>query len=357
MTSINPLVAILVMLVLVVVVWIAILTRRQGRQLDSQALGLLQQQMEGLRHQVHEQQQAMTQQLQTFTGQVGSRLDTTSQLVGEVNQNLGALSKATEHLYQVGKDIATLQDILQSPKLRGNLGELLLQDMLAQILPPAFYRSQYRFRSGDIVDAVILLGNRHVPIDAKFPLENFRRLRQADSDPSSGTARRRLLADAKRHIDAIATKYILPDEGTYDFSLMYIPAENVYYEIILRGDDGANDLLPYALQRRVFPVSPVSLYAYLQTIVMGLRGLQIEEHAQEVLQHLSRLHRDTGLLREAFEVLGRHVTHAYNKYDEVGRLLTQLENKLGALESSDTTPLTESIDEAVEREEAPHLPS
>jgi DNA recombination protein RmuC len=235
-------------------------------------------------------------------------------------------------MYQVGKDITTLQDILQSPKLRGNLGEFFLQDMLAQVLPAAFYRLQHRFRNGDIVDALIRIGNRQVPVDAKFPLENFRRLLHTGVDTERpGQVRRRFLADIKRHIDAIASKYILPDEGTYDFALMYIPAENVYYEIMLKGEEASDDLLPYALQRKVFPVSPVSLYAYLQTIVLGLRGLQLEESAQEVLQQLVRLQRDTGLLREAFEVLGRHVGNAHNKYDEVGRLLAQLEGKLLAL--------------------------
>jgi DNA recombination protein RmuC len=334
----EPFVVILTALVLCLLVWLTVLARRQGRQLDPQALLLLQKHVEALGRQMHDQQQAMTQHLQTITGQVGNRLDATSRLVGEVNHSLGVLSKATEQIHQVGKDMASLQDILQSPKLRGNLGELLLQDMLSQVLPEAFYRIQHRFRSGDIVDAVILLGNRRVPIDAKFPLENFRRLFQPTAEVSSGLARRRFLADVKRHIDTIANKYILPDEGTYDFALMYIPAENVYYETILKGEEGTDDLLPYALERKVFPVSPVSMYAYMQTIALGLRGLQLEESAQEVLQHLSRLRRDTGALREAFEVLGRHLGHAHNKYDDAGRLLTQLESKLMTLEASSTPP-------------------
>jgi DNA recombination protein RmuC len=335
----DPLLVFLTALVLGLVVWVAILARRQGRQFDPQALLLLQQHVEALRRQVQDQQQVMTQHLQTITGQVSNRLDTTSRLVGEVNRSLGTLSKATEQIYQVGKNVAALQDILQSPKLRGNLGELLLQDMLSQVLPAAFYRIQHRFRSGDIVDAVILLGNRQVPVDAKFPLENFRRLLLQAPEGSTGVARRRFLADAKRHIDTIASKYILPDEGTYDFALMYIPAENIYYEIILKGEDDTDDLLPYALHRKVFPVSPVSMYAYLQTIVLGLRGLQLEERVQETLHHLSRLRRDTHRLYEAFEVLGRHLGHARNKYDEVGRLFTQLQDKLVAIEAADSTPL------------------
>ena len=342
----EPLIAFLVVVVVCIVAWVAVLTRRQGHHLDPHAFLLLQQHVEALRRQVQEQQHAMTHHLQVISGQVGNRLDTTSRLVGEVSQSLGALSKATEQIYQVGKDMATLQDILQSPKLRGGLGELLLQDMLSQVLPTAFYRIQHRFRRGDIVDAVILLGNRQVPIDAKFPLENFRRLRQRAAEDSTGPERRRFLADVKRHIDAIADKYILPDEGTYDFALMYIPAENVYYEIILRATEDSGDLLPYALARKVFPVSPVSLYAYLQTIVLGLRGLQLEESAQEVLQHLSRLRRDANLLHEAFDVLGRHLNHAHNRYDDVGRLLTQFESKLSVLEAAGEPSLPDTSDDA-----------
>jgi DNA recombination protein RmuC len=325
----EMLIGFLALVVFCLVLWIVLQGRHQNRQADIQALLMIQQHMEALRHQVQTQQQAMTQHLQTMSGHVGNRLDSTAQLVGEVRQSVGMLTKAAEQMYQVGKDITSLQDILQSPKLRGNLGEFFLQDMLAQVLPGAFYRIQHRFRSGAIVDAVIQIGNRRVPVDAKFPLENFRRHLQAGTSAEKPEqARRRFLADTKRHIDAIASKYILPDEGTYDFALMYIPAENVYYEVMLRGEAGGDDLLPYAIQRKVFPVSPVSLYAYLQTIVLGLRGLQLEESAQEVLQQLARLQRDTGLLREAFEVLGRHLGNAHNKYDEAGKLLVQLEGKL-----------------------------
>jgi len=323
------LIGFLTLAIFCLVLWIVLQGRPQNRQADTQALLMIQQHIEALQYQVQAQQQAMTQHLQAMSGHVGNRLDSTARLVGEVRQSLGMLTKATEQIYQVGKDITSLQDILQSPKLRGNLGEFFLQDMLAQVLPGAFYRIQHRFRSGAIVDAVIQIGNRRVPVDAKFPLENFRRQLLAGADAEKpGQARRRFLADIKRHIDAIASKYILPDEGTYDFALMYIPAENVYYEVILKGEEGSDDLLPYALQRKVFPVSPVSLYAYLQTIVLGLRGLQLEESAQEVLQQLARLQRDTGLLREVFEVLGRHLGNAHNKYDEVGRLLAQLEGKM-----------------------------
>src|SRR6185369_5701362 len=172
---------------------------------------------------------------------------------------LGELREATTKVYEVGRDVATLHDILRAPKLRGGLGELLLGDLLAQVLPPAHFTLQHAFRSGERVDAVVRLGDGLVPIDSKFPLEDFRRLLEAADDDQRTRARKAFVARVRKHVDDIATKYVLPDEGTYDFALMYIPAENVYYETIIR--DAASDLVAYALAKKVIPVSPNTLYA------------------------------------------------------------------------------------------------
>lgn len=158
---------------------------------------------------------------------VGERLDHTAQVVGAVQGKLGELSQASMRILEVGKDIAGLQEILRAPKLRGGLGEILLGDLLAQMLPQANYHLQYEFRSKQKVDAVVKSGNQLVPVDAKSPLENFRKILGV-SETEKTVARRQFVRDVKKHIDDIANKYILPDEGTYDFALMYIPAENVY---------------------------------------------------------------------------------------------------------------------------------
>src|SRR6185369_12595556 len=225
---------------------------------------------------------------------------------------LGELREATTKVHEVGRDVATLHDILRAPKLRGGLGELLLGDLLAQVLPAANYTLQHGFRSGNRVDAIVRLGNGIVPIDAKFPLEDFRRLLQATDDDERGRARRSFIARVRKHVDDIAGKYILPDEGTFDFALMYIPAENVYYETIVRDEElgGDRGLAAYALERKVIPVSPNCFYAYLQAIALGLRGLRIEEHAEEVLGRLGRLTGDLGRFRDEFRLLGKHLGHA-----------------------------------------------
>ncbi|HEX7228237.1 MAG TPA: DNA recombination protein RmuC, partial [Candidatus Binatia bacterium] len=241
----------------------------------------------------------------------------------------GGLEEANRKIYEVGKDIASLQEILRSPKLRGGLGEFFLEDLLAQVLPPQHFTTQYGFRSGEKVDAVIRLGSSLVPVDAKFPLENFKRIIDITVDGDQARAKRQFAADVKKHIDAIATKYILPDEGTYDFALMYIPAENVYYEIIIKDDSTEEKSLSYyAMSKRVIPVSPNCFYAYLQAIVLGLKGMTIEQRAKEIIECLSRLQGDFTRFRDEFGVLGKHLGHAQSSYQNAEKRVEQLGQKL-----------------------------
>ena len=279
----------------------------------------------------------VTEQLQKSTGDLNTRLDNAARVVSEVSKGLGGLSEATKKVYDVGKDIASLQEILRSPKLRGGLGELFLGDLLAQILPPAHFTLQHRFKSGEAVDAVIRLGRNLVPVDAKFPLENFRRVIEVSSEEERKASKRKFISDVKKHIDAIAGKYILPDEGTFDFALMYIPAENVYYELIIKDEaiDMDKGLLNYSFAKRVIPVSPNSFYAYLQTILLGLKGMHIEERAQEILTGLARLSGDFDRFRADFEVVGKHITNLKSKYDEADKRLDKFGDKLQSFSGSE----------------------
>lgn len=319
---------------------------------------MLQQQIEGLRDQVGRSLDANTQTVNHQLAQIvttvnerlrenvdvmqqtqrtlGERLDNTAQVVGAVHRSLGSLEEANRKIYEIGKDISSLQQILQAPKLRGGLGELLLEDLLAQILPADHFAVQHTFRSGQKVDAIIKLGSGVVPVDAKFPLENFRRLLDAQSDDERTRVRRAFVTDVKHHIDAVASKYILPDEGTFDFALMYIPAENVYYEIVVKDDAmGDTDISAYALARRVIPVSPGSFYAYLQAIVLGLRGLRIEERSHEILQQLARLRGDFDRFRDDFRLVGRHLTNAGSSFAGADRRLERLETRFTNIVGTD----------------------
>jgi len=299
------------------------------------------QQLASITSLVNAQLGQVTQQLQKSTGDLNTRLDNAAKVVSEVSKGLGGLSEATKKVFEVGKDIASLQEILRSPKLRGGLGELFLGDLLAQILPPAHFTLQHRFKSGEVVDAVIRLGHNLVPVDAKFPLENFKRVIEVSSEEEQRAAKRKFIADVKKHIDAISGKYILPDEGTFDFALMYIPAENVYYELIIRDEamDTDKGLLNYAFAKRVIPVSPNSFYAYLQTILLGLKGMHIEERAQEILINLARLSGDFRKFQEEFELVGKHLTNTKSRYDEADKKLAKFEDKLQSL--SDASPALE----------------
>jgi DNA recombination protein RmuC len=213
------------------------------------------------------------------------------------------------------------------------MGEFFLEDLLRQILPAEHYRTQHAFRSGEAVDAVIRLGESLVCVDSKFPLESFVRLIQLPEADAEAKRREKkaFVAAIKRHADSIAKKYILPDEGTYDFALMYIQAENVYYETILRDEEEGETLHSYLLGKRVIPVSPSSLYAYLQVIVLGLRGLKVESHARKLAQDLSRLGGELGRFRSEYSVLGRHLRNASGSYDEGAKRLEKFEGRLSSL--------------------------
>ncbi len=297
--------------------------------------------LDGMRGSLDKNLLGVQEQLQKGNQTTGTRLDNAARVIQDVSRQLGTLGEATKQVMDVGKDIASLQEILRSPKLRGGLGELFLGDLLSQIFPTSHYELQHRFKSGEAVDAIIKLGKNIVPVDAKFPLENFKRLvGDSISEEERAANKRRFIADVKKHIDAISGKYILPDEGTFDFALMYIPAENVYYELIIKDDNAETEkgLLNYAFEKRVIPVSPNSFYAYLQTILLGLRGLHVEERAQEILGHLSRLAGDFRKFHEDFELLGKHLTNVKAKYDDADKKLTKFGGRLQTLGSAGASP-------------------
>lgn len=262
-----------------------------------------------------------------------------TQSVGTIQHRLGELQQATQSMVTIGRDIASLQDILRSPKLRGGLGELLLAELLRQILPEEHYTLQYSFQSGQKVDAVIRLGDGLVPVDAKFPLENFRRIQEAEGEDSQRAARKVFISDVKKHVDSIASKYILPAEGTFEFAMMYIPAENVYYETILKEDNQSESLGQYALARKIIPVSPNSFYAYLQALVRGLKGLRIEKSAQEILKSLGQLETDFAKCLEDFDKVGTHLSNAHSAYEKTGKRFEKIHGKLSAIEKHENAGL------------------
>ena len=273
---------------------------------------------------------------------VGERIADTTKVFGEVKERLGELTQRTKEIQEVGKNITGLQDILRAPKFRGGFGELLLERLLADILPRDNYSLQYRFRNGETVDAVIRIGGNLVPIDSKFPLEDFKRIVTAESEQDKVALRRQFTRTIKGHIDDV-TKYILPDENTFDFALMYVPAENIYYETILQ-----SDIYSDCLQKKVFLVSPNSFNAYLQAIVLGLKGLRIERATREILGRLERLQGDLKDFQDDYDTLGGHIRHTVRKYEEASAKLTRLGDKL---QLAGETPVEELPEARTEKRE------
>ena len=309
-------------------------------QEQNQALSLMQQQIGQLTQNINLQLQNLSGQFRKTTGDIGGTL-------GEVKRDLGKMEVVTREVLDKAKNISNLENLLQAPKFRGGMGELFLGDLLSQVLPPAHYSLQHRFKSGDIVDAVVRIGGNFVPIDSKFPLENFKKHVAEDNEKDKEDLRKKFVADVKRHISEISKKYILPDEATYDFALMYIPAENIYYETILKDDKFGEDrsIFSYAIEKKVIPVSPNSFYAYLQVIVLGLKGLQIEKSAQTIFQSLARLQGDLGRFKREFEVLGGHLSNAKTKFDDADKRLEKFSDKLHLVHESNVDLLPEATEE------------
>ena len=295
----------------------------KSAQSENQALTLMQQQIGQLTQNINQQLQNMSSQFQKTTGNIGSTL-------GDVKKDLGKMEEVTREVLEKAKSISGLEGLLRAPKFRGGFGELFLGDLLAQILPPAHYELQYKFKSGEMVDAIVRIGSNLVPIDAKFPLENFKKYQEEENLKEKENLKKKFTADVKKHIDGISQKYILPDEGTYDFALMYIPAENIYYETILKDESLGEERSTFslAMKKRVLPVSPNSFFAYLQVIVLGLKGLQIEKSAQYIFQSLARLQGDLGRFRNDFQVLGSHLINAKSKFDDAEKRLDRFSGKL-----------------------------
>jgi DNA recombination protein RmuC len=317
----------LLLLLLLVLLLVLLLARTKPKPPTTDpAVLMLQQQLHAFQQRLDVFGQTVAENLQSSTAAMNQRLDNAAKVVGDLREKVG-------QIHEVGKAAAELVNILRAPKLRGGMGELFLGDLLAQILPPEHYALQHRFKSGETVDAILRVGSRAVPVDAKFPYENFKRVVEAGSDTERAAARKQFQRDVRKHVEAIAGKYILPDEGTYDFALMYVPAENVYYETIIKQDAGEeHELFSYALQKRVIPVSPNSFYAYLQTILLGLRGMQVEQRAHEILATLQRLRGDFDRLNENFRLVGKHLTNATGAYSETEKSLTKLDAKLDQIE-------------------------
>ncbi len=324
--------------------WIARLARAELRSLRSESGSELSERSADVDRRLAAMSETIDRRLGELDTKVDRRLANASEQTARIHERLGKVDETAAQMLERAKDLARLEQALRPPKARGGFGEILLGNLLRDRLPPDAYALQHGFAGGERVDAVIR-ADRLVPVDAKFPLDNFERLASAESDDERTLHEKAFARDLKQHIDAIASKYVRPAEGTYDFALMYLPSEAVYYELVC-GKTGT--LLAYAHERRVFPVSPTTFTAYLQVIVLGLKGLQIEQHAQEVMAYCAQLQRDFGRFKEDFELVGTHLGRAQSKYSEAEKRLDRFEGKLEQAADRDELEV-EPLDAALPR--------
>jgi DNA recombination protein RmuC len=250
------------------------------------------------------------------TSEMTRRIDETARIIASLNRQLGEMS-------EMGRGIRSLQEFLQSPKLRGNIGEQVLKDMIGQTFPKNSFHLQYSFKSGVKVDAVLKTDAGLLCIDSKFPMENFIVMHKGETEAIRVQAKRDFVADVKKHITDISKKYILPEEGTMDFALMYIPSESVYYEIAT-----IEELMDFARRNRVYPVSPNTLYAHLQVLLLSFQGKELEQKSREVFRLLRAIQKDYEKTGEQLGVLGRHIGNAYNTMSSVSGSFDVLGQKL-----------------------------
>jgi len=292
------------------------LKKRAEKPQDDASLKVMMEWMKEIKSGTEQTREGMQKSIDETNKAINERLDNAGRVIAALTKELGGIS-------QVGPDIRRLTETLASPKLRGNFGEEMLENMLSQALPKSGFAIQYKFNNGEVVDAIIRVGEKILPIDSKFSMENFRLYKEAKTDEASEGLKKSFLKDVKKRVDEIHKKYILPQEGTFDFALMYIPSEGVFSEVL---DDSAT--LNYAREKKVYYVSPNTLYHHLQIILLSLRGQKINEAAQAILSMIAGIKQESEKFGRNLDVLGNHIKNAGNTMGTVTNDFSKLKTSI-----------------------------
>jgi DNA recombination protein RmuC len=258
----------------------------------------------------------VTDTLNKSSEAMSRRLEHVSNLFNEVTKEVSKMN-------ETGETVKRLHSLMQTPKLRGNLGEELLADMLKQVLPNQYILLQHTFKSGHKVDAGIKTTAGILCIDSKFPLENFQKKIESETVSEQTKHAKQFAVDVKKHIKVISQKYILPEEGTLDFAFMYVPSEGVFHEVVNNAE-----LMSLARSQRIYPVSPNTLYAHLQTVLLAFEGQKFEKKAKQVMQLLQALQKDYLKVEENLQVLGKHLNNASSQFQNAQSQFQQIGQKL-----------------------------
>lgn len=288
-----------------------------------------------LQEQLGTQRKAMAEQ----TKLIWERLENSSKVIQQVHKELGGIS-------EFGKDMKDLSNVLKSPKLRGGLGEQLLYEILDNSLPKDLYQTQYKFKDGAVCDAVVKTEKGLIAIDSKFPMENFKAMVTSESEGGRESYKKQFVRDVKKRVDEISSKYILPEENTADFAVMYVPSENIFYELVVN----TPEIEEYSRQKSVFITSPNTLTYQMRAILVAYQQSELEKHAGEILKSLSGIKSEAEKFDEELGVLGGHIVRTYKAMDNVKIKFTKLFGKIEQTQALGTAKDTKQIHQNTQKE-------
>ncbi len=306
------------------------MTNNQDEKFDRMQATLRDQQ-QILNQQLDKSNTSLLQQFESSRKAVKETSDSTAKIIKEVTEKLTKLDDTNKQVVGFAEQLQSLENILKNPKQRGILGEYFLESVLKSVLPPDSYEIQYRFANGEAVDAYVKTRDGGIPIDAKFSLENYNKSVNAENASDKEKYNNEFKKDLKKRIDETA-KYIRPEEGTLDFAFMFIPADGLYYELLVKrvgaSSVSSQDLTSYAFSKKVIIVSPTTFFAYLQTVYQGLRALKIEESAKEIQSNVGKLQTHLKNYEDNFRKLGNHIGNTVSSYNSAAKELTKVDKDM-----------------------------
>lgn len=336
----NLLIYFLAALVIALLAVIFLLLRKKTGK-PAESLLMMQQQLNHV-------SQVLDSKLSESNKNFQDQFNQSAKIIRDVTEKLTRLDETNKQVISFADQLQSLQDILKNPKQRGVLGEYYLETVLKNVLPPGAYKMQYSFKDGTIVDAVVLVEKRIIPVDSKFSLENYNRLIECREPNERKRYESALIADLKNRIEETA-KYVRPEENTLDFAFMFIPSEAVYYDLLVNKVGAVtgetNNLIYYAGKKKVIIVSPTSFLAYLQTVLQGLRNQKISEQAREIIKEVERLGRHMGAYSEYMKKLGGHLAVTVGTYNKASKELAKVDKDVVKITGSETKIKIKEVEE------------
>jgi DNA recombination protein RmuC len=348
------LILIIIITVLIVgfIIFAVIMTGKLSKPKDDSAARLIKEDLIELNRSLSKLSESVSDKIDknnaSIQNSVTKQLSESSKLVNDVSARLAKLDETNKRVVNVADELKTLQNVLQNPKQRGVFGEFYLDTVLGNVLPPNAYQTQYRFKDGETVDAVIFLDKGKIlSVDSKFSLENYNRMIEAKNKAERDIYLKKVRDDLKGRIDE-TSKYIRPSEKTMDFAFMFIPSESLYYDVLIGGvgQGGTHrDLIEYAFrEKKVIIVSPTSFMAYLQTVLQGLRSLQIEKEAIEIQARVAKLGTHIANFETYMEKLGSSLGTTVNHYNSAHKAIEQVDKDVIKISGGESTITPKAID-------------